>query len=59
MKKTTKYEQKNPLVGVRFSPAAYKELKRQAKDRRWSMANLVAWCVEEQLGLKQSDIDRR
>lgn len=45
-----KYIQKNKGVFVRLSPETMEIVKRNARDRRWSKAQLVRWCVEQWLG---------
>ena len=47
-----KYTQKNPIVGVRFSPEHLKVIDKTCAKKRWSRASLIAWCAEQQLGLK-------
>lgn len=44
-----KYLQSNPGIFVRFDPKTTQAIRDIAKDKRWSMASTVAWCVEQQL----------
>lgn len=49
-----KYVQKNKLVGVRFDAVTIKALEKVSRERRWSLASTVAWCVEQHLDVAPS-----
>ena len=53
------YEQNNPGIFVRVDRETYTIIAAIAKERRWSMANLLAWCMEQQLDLEPGSINRR
>ena len=49
-----KYVQQNKMIGVRFDPNTMKVLETVAKEKRWSLASTVAWCVEQHLDVAPS-----
>lgn len=54
------YVQKHPLIGVRVSKEQMDFLKREAKERRWSVANLVSWVLENHFeDFPSADLNRR
>lgn len=54
------YTQKHPLIGIRVSQEQMDYLKAEAKARRWSVANLVSWVLEEHFeDFPSTDINRR
>ncbi len=58
-KRDEKYRQDHPAVLVRLDKEVYEALKVIAHEKRWSLANLVAWCIEEHLALPRSAVKRR
>lgn len=59
MKAQQKYCQEHPLIGIRVSQEQMDFLKEEAIKRRWSVANLVAYALEEYFNMPPSDIRRR
>ena len=59
VKRQQKYEQEHPGIFIRMSREQYDIIKVEAKARRWSMASLVAYVLENHFDLPESDIDRR
>ncbi len=59
IKRKQKYKQPGTAVLLRIPDAWLEQLRAEAYERRWSVQSLIAWCIEQQIGLPRDDIRRR